>query len=213
MGVEVAVTNKTHDPAGGKGDSKSGKAKKGAGKVDTPKGVQPVLDPTGGKGAGKTDTPKGGQPVLDPTAGKGADLTQVGGAPSPAALAGFPLKREDLMTQEEIAQIRTLAPTDRQDKPLCFGHLTHKGCTFPKCKKSHDIPDNMRPPHWIIKLVLLAMGGGFKRGDFVPAPNVKAVCGKIRAKVEKGKKAAKSPKAKADKVQGVTFGDTMRVVS
>ena len=108
--------------------------------TDKSKGGNPVHDPTGGKGGGKSDKSK----TKTKAKGKGTDDTQyvdpglapVGGVPADrrAALAGFPHKREDLMTQEEIRQIQADAPKDKEDRPLCFGHLSHKGCTLAKCK-------------------------------------------------------------------------------
>jgi hypothetical protein len=42
------------------------------------------------------------------------------------------------LTAEETARAKDRAPTDKEGKLLCWGHLTHLGCSQSGCQRSHE---------------------------------------------------------------------------
>ena len=42
------------------------------------------------------------------------------------------------LTPEEVTRARERAPTDRDEKLLCWGFLTHMGCNLQSCQRSHE---------------------------------------------------------------------------
>ena len=42
------------------------------------------------------------------------------------------------LTPEEVSRAKERAPVDRDGKLLCWGHITHLGCTMSTCQRSHE---------------------------------------------------------------------------
>ena len=85
------------------------------------------------------------------------------------------------LTQEEVNRARERAPTDRDGKLLCWGFLTHMGCSSTNCQRAHEqLRGSFEALDSAVQMQLLRRGG-LKRMRMEPkekvAERIKAIRG------------------------------------
>lgn len=85
------------------------------------------------------------------------------------------------LTQEEVNRARERAPTNRDGKLLCWGFLTHMGCTSANCQRAHEqLRGSFEVLDTAVQMQLLRRGG-LKRMRMEPkekvAERIKAIRG------------------------------------
>jgi hypothetical protein len=64
------------------------------------------------------------------------------------------------LTAEETARAKDRAPTDKEGKLLCWGHLTHLGCSQSGCQRSHEgLRGSFEALDAAVRMQLLRRGG------------------------------------------------------
>ena len=93
------------------------------------------------------------------------------------------------LTSEETSRAKDRAPVDKDGKLLCWGHLTHLGCTQPGCQRSHDgLRGSFESLDAAVRMQLLRRGG-LKRMKLETQQSAGEKIKELRAQVAKDKEA------------------------
>ena len=123
------------------------------------------------------------------------------------------------MTTEEVNRAKDRAPTDKDGTLLCWGALTHMGCSTAACQRSHaDLQGRWEALDPCVRMQLLRRGG-LRRMKAETKDTVAAKVKAIRAEIAKdkadkiadGRKSGQNPPPAADS-QGETRAGGDKVV-